>query len=222
MLSEFRPLSEKNINAVQFKLCVYTYWVSVQNWFVLGHLMAQKWLELIQLLSEKVFTIHFMRNVYTCWVSVHNWFVFKPHWPNFGPLVAKQLMKLGENGRFRWCVHLLCECSELILFWATLTNVGPLVATKWLKMVVSDHNLKKVSLCGIMITRSISNMVFTLVRGRDLHKWLNFLPHGPNLAPLVAISVFPFPLIGPQAGMCILWCLVLSMILRIFDFIVWS
>ena len=37
-----------------------------------------------------------------------------------------------------------------------------------------------------------------------------FLLHKPNLDPLVAISVFLFSLIKPQAGTCILWCLVIS------------
>ena len=45
---------------------------------------------------------------------------------------------------------------------------------------------------------------------RGLHKWFYCLPYRPNSAPLMAISVFPFPLIRPQAGTCILWCLVLS------------
>ena len=35
-----------------------------------------------------------------------------------------------------------------------------------------------------------------------------FLLHRPNLAPLVAINVFPFSLIRPQVGTFILWCLV--------------
>ena len=34
------------------------------------------------------------------------------------------------------------------------------------------------------------------------------LPHRPNSAPLVAIFVFSFPLIRPQAGTCIIRCLV--------------
>ena len=43
---------------------------------------------------------------------------------------------------------------------------------------------------------------------RGLHKWFHFLWHRPNSAPLVAMSLSPFPLIRPQAGTCILWCLV--------------
>ena len=42
----------------------------------------------------------------------------------------------------------------------------------------------------------------------SLEKLFHFLLHMPNLAPLVAINVFPFCLIRPEAGMCILWCLV--------------
>ena len=50
---------------------------------------------------KSIHAIRFKLGVYNYWVSVQNWFGFGPHWPNFGPLVA----------------------------------------TKWLKMVVSDHYL---------------------------------------------------------------------------------
>ena len=49
---------------------------------------------------KSIHTIQFKLGVYTYWVSVHNCFTFGSHWPNFGPLVAKKLMKLGENGCF--------------------------------------------------------------------------------------------------------------------------
>ena len=131
-------------------------------------------------------------------------------WPSSGH-------KMTENGGFRplserkysykaiqtLCAHLLDECSELICIWTTLAKFWP----------SSHHKITEnggfwpisewVPLCGIMITQSISNMVFTLVKGVFTNR-----PHRPNLAPLVTISVFPFPLIGPQAGTCILWCIV--------------
>ena len=52
-------------------------------------------------------------------------------WPNFGPPLAKKLMKLGKNGHFRpsvvnyplnpinsWCPHLFGEASQMIPFLA--------------------------------------------------------------------------------------------------------
>ena len=52
------------------------------------------------LLSEKVFTQYNSNLVSTLVWWVHNWFAFGPCWSNLGPLVAKKLMKLGENGCF--------------------------------------------------------------------------------------------------------------------------
>ena len=64
-----------------------------------------------------------------------------------------------------WFVHLLGECSELILFWATLAKFWPSCGHK----MTEDSDLRplseKVPLCRIMITGSSSNMVFTLVWG---------------------------------------------------------
>ena len=54
---------------------------------------------------------------------------------------------------------------------------------------------EKGPLCGIMNTQSISNRVYTLVKEVFTNR-----PHRLNLAPLVTISVFPFPLIRPQGG----------------------
>ena len=115
-------------------------------------------------------------------------------------------------------VHLLAECSEFICFWATLAKFWPSSGHKMtencgfrpLSKKVFTPLSEKVPLCGIMISRSISNMVLTLVR-RVFMNYSIFLLHRPNLAPLVAISAFPFPLIRPQAGTCILGCLVLFM-----------
>ena len=45
--------------------------------------------------------INFKFSVCICWVSVQNWFSFGSHWPNFGPLVAKKLLEMGQNVGFR-------------------------------------------------------------------------------------------------------------------------
>ena len=73
--------------------------------------------------------------MYTYWVSVQNWFTFGPCWPNSGPLVATKWMKMvfsnhylkkySRNPTQTWCVHSL--------------------APKWLKLVVSDCYLEKYS-----------------------------------------------------------------------------
>ena len=87
----FRPLSEKTFDAIQFKFGVYTYWVSVQNWFtfwscwpIFDALLATKWLKLV---------------VSDCY-----------------------LKKYSSNPIQIWRVHLFGECSVLIHFWATLAK----------------------------------------------------------------------------------------------------
>ena len=151
-------------------------------------------------LSHSIFKL----GVYTSLVSVQNWFAFGPCWPNIGPLAAQKWMKLGENGRYHWCVHLLGESSELIHFWAMLAKCWPSSGRKMTESFGFGPLSEKVPLCGMMITQSFSNMVFTLVRGVFTN--YSFFVHKPSLAPLVAIS-FPFPLVRPQARTCILWCL---------------
>ena len=97
------------LKTIQFKLGVYTYCVSVQNWFAFGPrwpnfgpLVATNYLNwwFLTVIWKIIHTIKFKLSVYTCRVSVHNWFGFGPRWPNFRPLVSKRLMKLGDNGCF--------------------------------------------------------------------------------------------------------------------------
>ena len=45
-------------------------------------------------------SINFKFYVCVCWVSFQVWFAFGWHWSNFGPLVAKKLFKVGQNGVF--------------------------------------------------------------------------------------------------------------------------
>ena len=77
-------------------------------------------------------------------------------WPSSG---QRKLMNLDENGHFRWCVHLLVECSELTHFGATFAKSWPSENAGFWPLS------EKLLSCGIMFTRSISDMVFTLVRG---------------------------------------------------------
>ena len=57
---------------------------------------------------------------------------------------------------------LLGEFSELICFWTTLAKLWPSSCHKMTENGGFWPISEKVSLCGIMITQSISNMVFTL------------------------------------------------------------
>ena len=72
-----------------------------------GQILALKWPKdyfnwwFLTVIWKNIHTIQFKLCVYTCCMSVHNWFAFGPCWPNFGPLVAKKLLKFGENGCFR-------------------------------------------------------------------------------------------------------------------------
>ena len=46
-------------------------------------------------------SINFKFGVSICWISVQNWFAFGRHWPNFGPVVARKRLKMGQNGGFQ-------------------------------------------------------------------------------------------------------------------------
>ena len=106
----FLTIIRKNMHAIQLKLGVYTYWVSV--WFrndsLLGHvgqIWALWWPKKFNwwfptVIWKSIHTIQSRLGVYTCGVSVQNWFAFWPRWPNFGPLVAKTCMKIGWKWLF--------------------------------------------------------------------------------------------------------------------------
>ena len=133
----FPTIIRKRIHTIQFKLVVYTCWVSFQNlftfgprWLNFGPLMATEWLKM-----EVSDAIQFKFGVYTYWVSVQNWFTFGPRWPNFGPHGAWKWVKMLPSDHYQkkcscnpiqtFCVHLLGECLELIRFWATLAQFRP-------------------------------------------------------------------------------------------------
>ena len=71
------------------------------------------------------------------------WFAFGPGWPHFGPVSCKKKLKLGKNGCFHWCVHLLCECSELNNFWAMLVKSWPFRGRKTIENGGFRNHLKK-------------------------------------------------------------------------------
>ena len=109
------------------------------------------------IISMSIHTIQFKLVVYTCWLRVQKWFAFEPRWPNFGLLVAKRRLKMGQNVgfqpsseqvsiQFKFVVH-TCWVSfqNWFAFGPRWTNFGLLMATIWPKMVISDHYLKKCS-----------------------------------------------------------------------------
>ena len=137
-------------HAIQSKLGVYTFWVSVQNWFAFwplwpnfGPLVATKWLKM-----KSIHAIQFKLDVCTYWVSVQNWFAFWPLWPNVGPQVATKWLKMKSIHVIQFkldvCTYWV-SVQKWFAFWPRWLNFGPLVATKWPKMVVSDHYQKKYS-----------------------------------------------------------------------------
>ena len=95
----------KKYHAIQFKIDVYTYWVSVQNWFTFGPyvpnfgpLVATKLLKMV--VSDhylKKMSTHSNSNLCTLigWV-----FAFGPRWPNFGPLVSTKWLKMVASDHY--------------------------------------------------------------------------------------------------------------------------
>ena len=81
----FPTIIWKSVHAIQFKLVVYTYYVSVQDWFALGPhwpnfcpLVAKNdwkwWFPTISLKS--IHAMQFKLSVYTFGVNVQKWFAF--------------------------------------------------------------------------------------------------------------------------------------------------
>ena len=84
------------------------------------------------------------------------------------PLVAEKRLKMGQNVDFRTfsekSIHTIKFKLTVYTCWVSLQNwvafgprwlnFGSLVATKWLKIVISDHYLKKYS-CKLIQTRCV-------------------------------------------------------------------
>ena len=141
----FPTIIWKNTHTIQFKVSVYTYCVSVQYWFAqwprwpnFAPLVATKWLKMMvsdHYVEKSFHVIQFKLSMYTHWESVQNWFAFWSRWPNFGPLVATELLKIVVSDQYlkRYSrnpiqakhVHSLGECSELICFLVTLAKFWP-------------------------------------------------------------------------------------------------
>ena len=113
----FLTIIWKSIHKIQFKLVVYTCWVSVQKLFTFG----QCWPNFVPLMA-------------------------KNHLKLVKMMVSNRFLKKDSHNPIQtWRVHLLGECSEIICFLITLAKFWPSSGTKWLKLVVSDYYLKKYS-----------------------------------------------------------------------------
>ena len=102
------------------------FWATLAKfWPSSGHKMTENWW-FPTIIVKSIHTIQCKLGVYTYWVSVQNWFALGA---NFGPLVATKWLKMVVSDHYlkkyshnpiqTWCVLLLCECSELIRFWST-------------------------------------------------------------------------------------------------------
>ena len=133
-----------------------------------GQILALKWPRndwkwwFPTIIWKSIHTIQIKLGMDTYWLSVQNWFTFGPHWW-FLTIICKSIHTIQfKFGVYTYWVNV----QNWLAFGPRWPNFGPLVATKWLEMVVSNHYLRKFHyICGIMITQSISNMMFTLVRG---------------------------------------------------------
>ena len=150
----FPTLIWKSIHAIQFKLGVYTYLVSVQNWFVIGpcwrtFVVATKWMKMM------VFD-QYQKN-YSC-NPIQNYFVHL--WGECSELTClwATLAKLWLSSGYKITEIVISDHYlkiGLYTYWVSVQNgfafgphwrnFGPLVATKCLKLVVSDCYLKKYS-----------------------------------------------------------------------------
>ena len=224
----FRPLSEKSIHAIQFKLGMCTYWGSVQNWFgfgpcwrIFGPLVATKWLKMVvsdhylKKYSCNPVQIWCLHALGECSELIDFWALLAQFWPSNGH-------KMAKNGGFRLLsekvftqynsnlVPTLVGWVFTIDFGSCCPNFGLLVTKKMMKMMVSDHYLKKYHYVEW-------SWLFDLFKKWCSH-WLegssqmiqsfNFLLHRPNLAlwwPPLYFHSFRLGLrFTAQVGACVL------------------
>ena len=133
-------------------------------------------------------------------MSVQHWFAFRTRWPNFGPLVSSG-HKMIENAGFRplfqkvftQSISNLCKLIGWVFRIDQLYNhIGQILVLYWPQKMAENGGLRPLSekapLCGLIISGSISNMVYTVVRGVFTND--SFLPHRPNLASLYFHSLW--------------------------------
>ena len=129
-------------------------------------------------------SIDFKFGVCIYWVNVQNWFAFRPRWPNFGPLVAKnnwKWVKMLVSDRYPKSIDAIQFKLGLYTYWVSVhnwftfgpcwPNLGPLVTTKLLKMVLSDHYLKKYSYNLWPNSNLVSTLIGWVYRINELNWW---------------------------------------------------
>ena len=165
----FSTITWKSYHAINFKFGVCIWYVSVQNWFAFGRrwpnfgpLVAKNYFKWVKLVVSDHYMKNYLHNpIQTCcphllgecsemiriWVRL----------VQFCPSSGKKWIKVGQNGGFRPLSYKSIRTIQFKLgeytYWVNIqvwlgfgprwSNFGPLVATEWLKMVVSNHHLKK-------------------------------------------------------------------------------
>ena len=152
------------------------------HWFLLS---LQKRFDLT-IICEINRSIYFNLGVYTCGVSVQNWFIFGPRWPNVGSLVAKELLKMTENGCLRPSYGKLLTQSNwnlyLVFIWWVFRNDSLLGHVRpsshqndwkwWFPTIIGYNHLIQLKLD-----------VYTYLVSRQ--KWFDLEPRWPKCGPLV-------------------------------------
>ena len=123
-------------------------------------------------------SIDFKFGVGICWMSVQNWFSFGQCWPSSGKKITENgpkclfstiIWKSIHTIQFKLGVYTYwVSVQKWFAFWPCWPNFGPLVATSWLKMVVSHHYLKKhsrkpIQTCSVHLLGDCSELVCFLV-----------------------------------------------------------
>ena len=144
----FRPLC-KSIHEIQFKLGVYTHWVSVQNWFVygprwsnFGALEATKWLKMVisgnylETFSHKQIQTWCVHSLDECWELIRFWAMLG----KFCPLVATKWLKIMISDHYLKKVFMQSKSNLVctLIGWvfrsvSLLGHVGQILALKWPK-----------------------------------------------------------------------------------------
>ena len=192
-----RALSEKVFTQSNSNLlCRRTGWVFRID-SLLGH-VGQTFDPLVATkLLEKVVSNHYLRKyscnpiqtcMYTYWVSVQIWFTFGQLWPKFGPLLAKQWLKM--MGFWPLSEKVFMQSNSNLVSAQNWFAFGPCWPTTGHKMT---ENVGFQPLSNKSTIMWNNDYLIYFKHGahtgeRHFHEWL----HRPNLASLVAISVFSF------------------------------
>ena len=145
----FRPLSEKVFTQSNSNLVgTFIGWVFRID-LLYGHVVGispiwwpqndwKIWFPTI--IWKTIYAIQFKISVYTYWVSVQKWFAFWSCWPDFGPVLVTKWLRMMVSDHYMknhsrnpiqtlW-VHILGEYSEIICFLVMLARFWPCIGHK--------------------------------------------------------------------------------------------